>query len=83
MQLEGEGINVIGLYVSVIDTPMAIYNLPKISPASVAAQGYDGIQAGPFEVLADEQTRDVKSRMGAIAEEFYPPVHEQIRALLA
>jgi len=83
MQLEGDGINVIGLYVSVIDTPMAIYDLPKISPASVAAQGYDGIEAGAFEVLTDDQTRDVKSRMGATAENFYPPIHEQLRALLA
>ena len=83
MQLEGQGIKVIGLYVAVIDTPMALYDVPKISPASVAAQAYDGVAAGALEVLADDWTRDTKSRMGTRAEEFYPPAHEQLQVLFA
>jgi hypothetical protein len=53
------------------------YDLPKISPASVVAQAYDSIEAGALEVLADAQTRQTKSAMGAEVEKFYPPIHEQ------
>jgi NAD(P)-dependent dehydrogenase (short-subunit alcohol dehydrogenase family) len=84
MALEGQGTQVIGLYVGMIDTPMAAqYDVPKTSAASVVAQAYDGIAAGALEVLADDLTRDLKSRMGLPAEEFYPQVHAQIRAFLA
>jgi NAD(P)-dependent dehydrogenase (short-subunit alcohol dehydrogenase family) len=84
MQLENQSINVIGLYVGMVDTPLAAnYDVPKVSPASVVAQAYDGIEAGAFEVLADDQTRDTKSGLGTRAEEFYPPVHEQMRTFFA
>ena len=84
MELEDKGTKVIGLYVGMIDTPMAVqYNVPKISAASVVAQAYDGVEAGALEVLADDLTRDLKSRMGMVAEEYYPQVHEQLRAFFA
>lgn len=84
MALEGQGTNVIGLYVGMIDTPMvAHYDVPKTSPASVVAQAYDGIAAGALEVVADDLTRDLKSRLGLPAEQFFPQVHEQLRAFLA
>ncbi|UAK23789.1 SDR family oxidoreductase [Sphingomonas nostoxanthinifaciens] len=84
MELEGKGTKVIGLYVGMIDTPMAAqYDVPKTSAASVVAQAYDGIGAGALEVLADDLTVDLKARMGAPAEIFYPQVHEQLRAFFA
>jgi NAD(P)-dependent dehydrogenase (short-subunit alcohol dehydrogenase family) len=84
MALEGQGTKVIGLYVGMIDTPMAVqHDVPKTSAASVVAQAYDGISAGVIEVLADDLTRDLKSRLGMPAEEFYPQVHAQLRAFLA
>lgn len=84
MELEGKGTKVIGLYVGMIDTPMAAqYDVPKSSAASVVTQAYDGIEAGALEVLADDLTRDLKSRMGMAAEDFYPQVHEQLRAFFA
>jgi len=73
MQLEGQGIKVIGLYVSVVDTrhPMTVqYDLPEISLASVVAQAYDSIEEGALEVLADAQSRQIISTMGAEAEKF-------------
>ena len=84
MELESKGTEVIGLYVGMIDTPMAaLYDVPKTSAASVVAQAYDGIEAGALEVLADDLTRDLKSRMGTPAEEYRPQVHEQLRAFFA
>lgn len=84
MALEGQGTKVIGLYVGMIDTQMAAqYDVSKTSAESVVVQAYDGIAAGALEVLADDLTRDLKSRMGTPAEEFYPQVHAQLRAFLA
>uniref|UniRef100_UPI0035CB6DA9 SDR family oxidoreductase n=1 Tax=uncultured Sphingomonas sp. TaxID=158754 RepID=UPI0035CB6DA9 len=84
MALEGQGTKVIGLYVGMIDTSMAAqYDVPKTSAASVVTQAYDGVVAGALEVLADDLTHDLKSRLGMPAEEFYPQVHAQLRAFLA
>lgn len=81
MSLEAQGTRVIGLYVGMIDTPMAVqYDVPKITPASVVTQAYDGIEAGKLEVLADDDTRGIKAMMGTAAETFYPQVHQQLRA---
>jgi hypothetical protein len=72
---------VIGLQVGMIDTPMsARWDVPKVSPASVVAQAYDGVADGLIEVLADETTRRVKSGLSGKAEEFYPRLHEQLRS---
>jgi NAD(P)-dependent dehydrogenase (short-subunit alcohol dehydrogenase family) len=82
--LEAQGTQVVGLHVGMIDTPMtAHFDIPKSSPASVVAQAYDGIAAGDIEVLADELTRDLKSRLGTKAEEFYPWVHGLLRSFFA
>lgn len=81
--LEQQGTQVVGLLVGMIDTPMsAQYNVPKSSPQSVVAQAYDGIAAGALEVLADEQTRDLKSRLSNNAEGHYPWLHGTLRAFL-
>ena len=81
--LEGQKTQVVGLHVGMVDTPMsAHYDTPKSSAVSVVAQAYDAIAAGEIEVLADAMTRDVKSRLGTKAEEFYPPLHEMLRGLL-
>ena len=82
--LEEQGTQVVGLLVGMIDTPMAThYDLPKITPASVVAQAYDGIAAGAIEVLADDLVRDLKTRLSTPAEEFYPWLHDQLRAYFA
>jgi NAD(P)-dependent dehydrogenase (short-subunit alcohol dehydrogenase family) len=77
--LRPQGTRVIALQVGMIDTPMtARWDVPKVSPASVVAQAYDGVADGSIEVLADETTRDLKSRLGTKAEEFYPWLDEQL-----
>jgi NAD(P)-dependent dehydrogenase (short-subunit alcohol dehydrogenase family) len=77
VKLRGQGTRVIALLVGMIDTPMsARWDVPKVSAASVVAQAYDGVADGSIEVLADEPTRGLKSRMSTRAEEFYPWLDE-------
>jgi len=82
--LEGQGTQVVGLLVGMIDTQMAEnYNVPKSHPASVVAQAYDGIAAGALEILADDLTRDLKSRLNTRGEEYFPWMHAQLRSFLS
>lgn len=77
--LRAQGTQVIGLQVGMIDTPMSTrWDVPKVSPSSVVAQAYEGIAAGALEILADEPTRELKSRLGTPAEELYPWLDEMI-----
>ena len=82
-RLRGQGTQVIGLLVGMVDTPMsARWDVPKVSAASVVAQAYAGVADGSIEVLADESTRDLKSRMSMKAEDFYPWIEEQLRSFV-
>ncbi|MEV4348736.1 SDR family oxidoreductase [Actinoplanes sp. NPDC049596] len=83
VELRRQHTHVIGLLVGMIDTPMsARWDVPKVSPASVVAQAYDAVADGSIEVLADDQTRFLKSRLNTKAEELYPWLDEQIAALV-
>lgn len=69
-ELADQGTTVTGLLVGMVDTPMADrFDVPKVSPVDVVAQAYDGVATGAFEVLADEDTRMVKSLLSSTAEE--------------
>lgn len=82
-ELRPKGTQVIGLLVGMIDTPMtAGWDVPKVSAASVVTQAYDAVTDGSIEVLADEPTRYLKSRLNTKAEELYPWLDEQIAALV-
>jgi NAD(P)-dependent dehydrogenase (short-subunit alcohol dehydrogenase family) len=82
IQLRGQGTHVVGLLVGMIDTPMtAGWEVPKVTPASVVAQAYDAVGDGSLEVLADDVTRDLKSRLNTRGEELYPWLDEQVAAL--
>lgn len=61
---------VTGVIVGMVDTAMSDrFDMPKVSAASVVDQAYDGVVKGEFEVLADEDSRDVKARMSGSAED--------------
>jgi NAD(P)-dependent dehydrogenase (short-subunit alcohol dehydrogenase family) len=82
--LRGQGTQVVGLLVGMVDTPMsARWDVPKVSAASVVAQAYDGVVAGAIEVLADEPTRGLKAALSTPAEQFYPWLDEQIAGFVA
>ncbi len=84
VQLRGQGTQVTGLLVGMVDTPMSQkWNVPKVSAASVVTQAYDGVLAGALEVLADEPTRNLKSRLSTPAEELYPWFDEVLAGFVA
>lgn len=84
LALEGQGTQVVGLLVGMIDTPMsARWDMPKVSADSVVAQAYDGIAAGLIEILADDTTKALKAQMSTKAEDFYPWLHAQLRDFVA
>ena len=83
-QLQVHGTQVIGLLVGMVDTPMsARWDVPKVSAESVVAAAYDGVADGSIEVLADEMTRDLKSRLSTKAEEFYPWLDQMLAGFVA
>jgi NAD(P)-dependent dehydrogenase (short-subunit alcohol dehydrogenase family) len=70
-ELAPRGVQVVGVYVGLVDTDMASFtDLPKSSPADVIRQVLDGIESGADEVLADELTRNVRAELGK-------PIHER------
>jgi NAD(P)-dependent dehydrogenase (short-subunit alcohol dehydrogenase family) len=67
IELQPEGVQVVGLYLAYTDTPMiADLDVPKGSPVDVVRQAYDGLESGEAEVLADQYTRDVRSALSTL-----------------
>jgi NAD(P)-dependent dehydrogenase (short-subunit alcohol dehydrogenase family) len=83
-QLQEQHTQVIGLLVGMIDTPMsARWDVPKVSPASVVSQAYDGVADGALEILADEPTKSLKSMLSINGDELYPMLHQQLAGFKA
>jgi NAD(P)-dependent dehydrogenase (short-subunit alcohol dehydrogenase family) len=71
-ELASRGVQVVGVYVGLVDTDMASFtDSPKSDPADVVRQVLDGIESGADEVLADDMTRDARARMNK-------PIHERL-----
>lgn len=69
-ELAPQGTTVTGVVVGMVDTAMgARFDVPKTAPESVVAQSYDGVVAGAYEVLADDDSRTVKTLLARPAEE--------------
>ena len=66
IQLKEQGTQVVAVHAGYIDTDMvAGVEAPKTSPADVAAQALAMLEAGGFETLADDISRQVKSGLSA------------------
>ena len=64
LALRDQGTIVTALHVGYMDTDMVAHlDVPKADPRDVAVQVADAILAGDFEILADDLTRSVKSRL--------------------
>lgn len=73
LRLAPRGVQVVGLHVGYVDTDMvADVEAPKSSPVDVVRAALDGIEAGDFEVLADDVSRQVKAGLSAPIEALYP-----------
>jgi NAD(P)-dependent dehydrogenase (short-subunit alcohol dehydrogenase family) len=63
-QVAPAGTLVTALHVGYMDTDMAGHvDGPKLDPAAVANQALDGVEAGDFEVLADDLSRNIKTAL--------------------
>jgi NAD(P)-dependent dehydrogenase (short-subunit alcohol dehydrogenase family) len=63
-ELAPRGVQVVGVYVGLVDTDMAKFtDYPKSDPVEVIRQVLDGIESGADEVLADEMTRQVRAEL--------------------
>lgn len=62
-ELTPRGVQVVGVYVGLVDTDMASFapDSAKSRPEEVIRQVLDGIESGASEVLADEMTRRVRA----------------------
>lgn len=65
VELASRGVQVVGVYVGLVDTDMASFSdAPKSDPAEVVRQVLDGVESGAQEVLADQMTRDARRQLG-------------------
>jgi NAD(P)-dependent dehydrogenase (short-subunit alcohol dehydrogenase family) len=73
VKLLPRGITVTGLHVGYVDTDMtAALDVPKTAPGVVAAKALDGIEAGAYEVLVDEVSRQARGALSGPLELLYP-----------
>jgi NAD(P)-dependent dehydrogenase (short-subunit alcohol dehydrogenase family) len=73
IELLGRGIGVTGLHMGYVDTDMAAaVTSPKSKPEDIAKAALDGIEAGDYEVIADDFTRSVKATLSGDLSVVYP-----------
>jgi len=73
LELAPQGTLVTGLHLGYTDTPMtAGIDAPMNDPADVVREAYNGIEAGEYEILADQLSRDVKRGLAAPILALYP-----------
>jgi NAD(P)-dependent dehydrogenase (short-subunit alcohol dehydrogenase family) len=73
LELAGQGTTVTGLHMGSTDTDMmAGWDIEKNDPADVVRAALDGLEAGEVEILADQDTVQVKAALSADPTVLYP-----------
>ncbi|WP_291279357.1 SDR family oxidoreductase [Galactobacter sp.] len=73
LELQPAGVQVVGVHVGWVDTAMAAHiTEPKVDPADLVAQVFDTVEAGGYEVLADEVSVRLKAGLSQPLESIYP-----------
>lgn len=73
IELAPVGVHVVGVHVGYVDTPMAAHtDDPKTDPADLARTIYDAVEAGGYEVLADDTSVFLKAALSGPVETLYP-----------
>jgi NAD(P)-dependent dehydrogenase (short-subunit alcohol dehydrogenase family) len=71
LELAEQGTLVTAVHLGLADTDMSAgWSVSKIAPSDLADATLDGVEAGSAEVLADQWSRDIKSRLTLAPEEF-------------
>ncbi|MEU4396381.1 SDR family oxidoreductase [Kribbella sp. NPDC023855] len=73
VELRDRGIGVTGLHMGYVDTDMVrAVEAAKENPASIAKAALDGIEAGAYEVLADDTAKWAKAAVAGDLSAVYP-----------
>ncbi|WP_209559539.1 SDR family oxidoreductase [Frigoribacterium sp. PvP032] len=73
LELQPAGVQVVGVHVGYVDTAMAAgVTDAKTDPAALVSDVLDALEAGEYEVLADETSRQVRAALSAPLEALYP-----------
>lgn len=73
LELQPAGVQVVGVHVGYVDTAMAAQaTSPKLDPADLVTQIFDTLEAGGYEVLADQTSVQAKVGLSAPLEVVYP-----------
>ncbi|MFB2554487.1 SDR family oxidoreductase [Herbiconiux liangxiaofengii] len=73
LELAPKGTHVVGVHVGYVDTAMAAHaEGPKLLPADLVGQVFDAVEAGGYEVVADEFTASIKAGLSAPVDALYP-----------
>jgi len=79
--LQDQGTLVTAVFLGYMDTDMAAdVDAPKVAPEDVAAATLDGIEAGDYEVLADETARRVRAALSGPLTDLYPALATTTRS---
>jgi len=73
LELAPQGVHVVGVHVGYVDTAMAAHATgPKMLPADLVRAVFNAVEAGEYEVIADELTAKVKAALSEPVEALYP-----------
>ncbi|MET3934356.1 SDR family oxidoreductase [Arthrobacter sp. OAP107] len=73
LELAPTGVHVLGVHVGYVDTAMATQAAgPKMDPADLLRTVMDAVEAGEYEVLADETSVQLKAGLSGPIEALYP-----------
>jgi NAD(P)-dependent dehydrogenase (short-subunit alcohol dehydrogenase family) len=73
VELAPRNIRVAGLHVGFMDTDMAAsVTAPKANPADIATLALDGLEAGAYEIVADDTSRGVLAGLSGGVAALYP-----------
>lgn len=76
LELAPAGVHVVGVHVGYVDTAMAASATgPKVDPADLVRIVFDAVEAGEYEVLADETSVQLKAGLSAPIEVLYPQLN--------
>ena len=72
VELAAQDTQVVGLHLGYTDTPMiSMVTDEKNDPADIVRAGFDGVEAGEHEVLADDRSIAVKAALSGTIEDLY------------
>ncbi|RNL62712.1 SDR family NAD(P)-dependent oxidoreductase [Nocardioides marmoriginsengisoli] len=73
LELDPLGVHVVGVHVGYVDTAMAAQaEGPKMDPGALATKILDAVEAGEYEVVADDVSAQVKAALSGPVEALYP-----------